>query len=45
MKCANCIFYENDICYRKGIRVLFNNNICKDFVCNNINNNEIQEES
>lgn len=32
MKCANCVYYENEICYRKGTRVCFNNNICEDFI-------------
>lgn len=38
-KCGNCIYYDNkDICYRKGTRVVFNNNICEYYV--NINNYE-----
>lgn len=32
MKCGSCIYYESDICYKKGTRVSQNNNICKDFI-------------
>lgn len=35
MKCANCIYYEEDICYKKGKRVYFNTNICESFVYQN----------
>ena len=35
MKCANCIFFNENICYKKGTRVYFNNNICEDFVKEN----------
>ena len=35
MYCANCIYWENDICYRKGIRVSSNNNICEKFIYEN----------
>lgn len=35
-KCGECVFWENDVCYKKGIRLLFNNNICKDYIKENL---------
>lgn len=35
MKCANCIYYESDVCYKKGARVSYNNNICEHFIHQN----------
>lgn len=32
MKCGNCTFWENDICYRKGTRVGYNTNCCEHYV-------------
>lgn len=32
MFCGSCTYYDNDICYKKGTRVVANNNICEDFV-------------
>lgn len=32
MKCANCVYWEDDICHKKGCRVSFNNNICESFI-------------
>ena len=40
MKCANCVYYENDVCYKRGTRVSYNNNICEKFVKNNIFNRD-----
>ena len=42
MKCGNCIYYEDDICYRKGARVSFHNNICDSFI--QLINSNIEEE-
>ena len=38
MKCGDCIYYDSDICYRKGTRVCVNNNICEEYI--SINNYE-----
>lgn len=32
MRCSNCVYYENDVCYRTGKKVSFNTNICEHFV-------------
>lgn len=32
MKCANCSYYERGVCYKKGTRVSFDNNICEKFI-------------
>lgn len=32
MKCGNCIYYEDNICYRNGKRIGFHTNICENFV-------------
>lgn len=32
MYCRSCIYWEDDICYKKGKRVKQNNNICDSFV-------------
>lgn len=43
MKCGSCIYWENDVCYRKGTKVSLNNNICEDFV-NQYNNKTLEDE-
>lgn len=32
MKCGNCVYYEENICYRKGTRVFHSDMICQYFV-------------
>ena len=44
MYCGSCTYWENDICYRKGKRINYNNNICEDFVIMYINRNGLEEE-
>lgn len=40
MKCANCIYYENNICYRKGKRAFHSDMVCQYFVYENNNYEE-----
>ena len=32
MQCGDCIYWEENICYKKGTRVSHNNNICEDYI-------------
>ena len=43
MYCANCIFWENDICYRRGTRMSSNGNICEKFIYENDDNGYDEE--
>lgn len=32
MKCSNCIYWENDVCYKRGVKARYYDNACGDFV-------------
>lgn len=42
MYCGNCIYWNDDVCYKKGVRVGFKNNICEHYIKEYINRKGLQ---
>lgn len=36
MKCGDCIYWENDVCYKRGVEARFYDNACGDVVKKNV---------